>query len=178
MILRLYYLILIAVLFTHCKPEEDKLIPDFTGKPVMPASIKQEHELLLGQMDEIAADTTNKAAAKLKELLQHHFEEEENYVLPTLGLLPMLANGKVPDESKAILEMTGKFRKQYTHIGAEHQLIKAYLEEMKKNSDKNNTDKIVQFETRLLAHAATEEEILFPTTILIGEFLELKTGAK
>jgi len=35
-------------------------------------------------------DESTEVAIKLEVLMQHHFSEEEDFILPLLGLLPML----------------------------------------------------------------------------------------
>lgn len=72
--------------------------------------------------------TSGWVAIKLNELLQHHFKEEENYVLPPLGLLPLLANEKLPENSNEVISLTEKLKSQLSHISAEHQMIKAFIQ--------------------------------------------------
>lgn len=43
-------------------------------------------------MVELFYSLTGRAAVKLSDLMQHHFKEEEDFVLPPLGLLPLLAD--------------------------------------------------------------------------------------
>lgn len=105
--------------------------------------------------------------------MQHHFEEEENFVLPQLGLLPLLASGKLPEQSKEVIQLCEKLKSQLSHLGAEHQLIKAYMDELMQAATNENHLEIIEFESELQKHANTEEEVFFPTAILIGEYLKL-----
>ncbi|WP_326985407.1 hypothetical protein [Chryseobacterium sp. MP_3.2] len=63
-------------------------------------------------------------------------------------------------------------------MSAEHQLIKAYIEELKQASKKENLPAISIFENEVSQHATSEEEIFFPASILVGEYLKLKAGEK
>ncbi|MBK7558509.1 MAG: hypothetical protein IPI54_09600 [Chitinophagaceae bacterium] len=95
--------------------------------PEVPSSIKKEHEYLLEKIHAITLfhDSTS-LAVKLYDLMQHHFKEEENFVLPPLGLLPLLTSAKLPEQSKAVIQLCEKLKSQLTHLNVEHQLIKAY----------------------------------------------------
>lgn len=170
--------ILLLVLFTsQCRPKEENTITQFSGKPEVPSSIRAEHQYLLDKIYKISLfqDSTGRMAIKLNELMQHHFNEEEDYVLPPLGLLPILSTGKLPEQSKEVIVLTEKLKSQLSHMSAEHQLIKAFMDELILVASKENHPEIIEFEKEIHKHANTEEEILFPTAILIGEYLKLKS---
>ena len=174
------YILLLCLLVNQCRPKEDKTITQFAGKPEVPASIKKVHEYLLSEIGKIALleDSTGKAAVKLNELMQHHFKEEENYVLPPLGHLPLLAEGKIPTQSKEVIGLTEKLKAQLNHMSAEHQLIKAYMDEVIQAAAKESHPEVIALEKEISKHAATEEEVFFPAAILIGEYLKLKSNEK
>ena len=175
------FLIPLVILFSQCRQHtEENYITVFPGKPGVPASIKSEHEYLLAQIDKMALfqDSTGIVAIKLKELMHHHFSEEEDYVLPPLGLLPLLAGGKIPDQGKAVVQLTEKLKTQLTHLSVEHQMIKAYIGELKEAAVKENHPGVIEFEKAVSKHAETEEEVFFPAAILIGEYLKLTSKEK
>ena len=60
------------------------------------------------------------------------------------------------------------------HLNVEHQLIKAYLDEVIVAAKENHPE-LIAFEKELQKHAKTEEELYFPTSVLIGEYLKLKS---
>jgi hypothetical protein len=171
-----FYLLILMLGLSQCRPKEESIITMFPGKPEVPASIQKEHDDLLAKMYQITLlqDSTGKAATKLYELMQHHFKEEEDYVLPPLGLLPLLAEGKVPDQTKEIIQLTDKLKAQLTHITVEHQLIKAFMDELMQVASKQNHPEIMEFEKELHKHATIEEEVYFPAAIMVGEYLKLK----
>lgn len=172
-----YYILLFVLFFYQCRHKEENSITQYSGKPEVPSSIKKEHEYLLDKIHKITLfqDSTGHAAVKLNDLMQHHFNEEEDYVLPPLGLLPLLASGKLPEQSKAVILLCEKLKSQLSHLSAEHQLIKAFMDELKKAATNENHLEIIEFEKELQKHANTEEEVFFPTAILIGEYLKLKS---
>ncbi|HET9429601.1 MAG TPA: hypothetical protein VFO70_00430 [Chitinophagaceae bacterium] len=173
-----FFLVLLFALFlSQCRYKEENAPILFPGKPEVPPSIKKEHEYFLDKIYKITLfrDSTGLAAVKLNDLMQHHFKEEEDFVLPPLGLLPSMAIGKLPEQSKEVTLMTDKLRSQLSHMIAEHQMIKVYLDEMMHAATKENHLEIIEFEKELHQHAKTEEEIFFPAAILIGEYLKLKS---
>lgn len=106
--------------------------------------------------------------------MKHHFKEEEDFVLPSLGLLPLLASGKLPEQSKEVMLLTEKLQSKISHLSVEHQLIKAYMDELKQAASDENRLEFIEFEKELQKHANTEEEVFFPAAILIAEYLKIK----
>lgn len=165
------------MVFCQCRPKEENTVTQFSGKPEVPSSIKKEHKYLLDKIRKITLyqDSTGYEALKLYELMQHHFAEEEDYALPPLGILPLLANGKIPEQRKEIIQLCEKLKTNLSHLSAEHQLITAYANELMQAAIKENHPEVIEFEKELQKHANTEKEVIFPTAILIGEFLKIKS---
>lgn len=172
----LYYILPLLLFLVQCRHKEENIVTQFPGKPQVPSSIKEEHEYLLDKIHRIKLlpDSTGLAAGKLNDLMQHHFKEEEDMALPALGLLPLLSAGKLPDQSKEIIELCEKLKAQLVHLDVEHQLIKAYMDELMKVAIKENHPEVTELEQALQKHRKTEEEVFFPTAILIGEYLKLR----
>ena len=59
----------------------------------------------------------------------------------------------------------------------EHNEIVAALNNLIDVSKKENKIEFVQFAEKLKLHAKTEEQVLYPTAILIGKYLKLKSNA-
>ncbi|WP_332736189.1 hemerythrin domain-containing protein [Flavihumibacter sp.] len=173
----LYYILPLVLFLVQCRHKEENIVTQFPGKPQVPSSIKDEHQYLLDKIQRITLlpDSTGMAAGKLKDLMQHHFKEEEDMALPALGLLPLLGGGKLPYQTKEVIEMCEKLKVQLVHLDVEHQLIKAYMDELMKVATKENHPEVMELEQVLQKHAKTEEEVFFPTAILIGEYLKLRT---
>ncbi len=170
----------LLILLIQCKPKKDRTLTQFPDKPTVPSSIKATHKSLLDKIHQLGLvqDSSGRVALKIEVMMQHHFAEEEDFILPPLGLLPLLAAGKLPDQNKNVILLSEKLKSELTHMSVEHQLIKAYLKELKQAAKKESLPKIVEFENEVLQHAITEEEVFFPAAILVGEYLKLKLGAK
>ena len=56
----------------------------------------------------------------------------------------------------------------------EHKSIVAALNHLADVAKQENKPEYVEFAEKLILHAQTEEEVSYPTAILIGEYLKLK----
>ncbi len=101
-----------------------------------------------------------------------HFIKEEAYALPPLGLLADLAQGKSESEVSAVLTMTGKLEAELPTMLSEHKKIVAALKQLTDAAKAENKADYVSFAEKLTAHARTEEEVTYPTALLIGRYLK------
>jgi hypothetical protein len=146
---------------------------------VIPQSLKLEHEELHAELVEAtkAGGTVSKAAKAVERVLHPHFVKEEEYALPPLGLLCLLAEGRITADMRAAITMTNRLKADLGQMLEEHKAIVDTLRSLTEASKKENKTKYVQFADKLILHAQTEEEVLYPAAILIGEYLKLK-GSK
>jgi hypothetical protein len=142
----------------------------------VPASIKHEHEELHVELrDAVAAGgKTGAAAETVEKLLRPHFEKEEQFALPPLSMLRAFVNGEAPANAEDTLAVTERFRREYETMLEEHEAIVAALKELESTATAEGKTAQANFARRLRHHAATEEEVLYPTTLLIGEYLKLR----
>ena len=171
-----FYILLLAGVLGQCRKEAPDYITQFPGKPEVPRYLMEEHEYLLGEMEKLSLgeDSTGRVAAKLFELMQHHFQEEEDYVFPPLQTLPSLASEIIPENSAQIIGLTEKLRSQLTHMNVEHQMIRAHLKALKLAAAYENHPDVTSLEEKIHRHSTAEEEVYFPVAILIGEYLKQK----
>ena len=109
-----------------------------------------------------------KAAAKI---LAEHFEEEEEYAFPRLGLLPLLAEGQATHEIGDALQMIDRLKAALHHMQEEHKAIIAAPKKSSNVARKEKKLQYVRFTDILIVHAISEEEAFYLTaTILIGEY--------
>ncbi len=174
----LVFTLLLALFSFQCRQKNETYITQFPGKPEVPSTILKEHTDLLSQMQAFTSfkDSTGQVARRLYEVMQHHFGEEEDFVLPPLAVLPLLASGQVPERHEEILLLTEKLKTQLSHMNAEHQMIKVHVGELNQAAANEGHSIPAAFEENLRRHAQTEEEIFFPAAILVGEFLKLKSN--
>ena len=147
----------------------------------VPASIRRENEHLHHQLDAAiaAGGMTGERAKAVADVLGPHFEDEEAYAMPPLGLLGALARGEpLPDEQvRQAIAMAERLRTGYDEMLAEHRQIHAALKALAVAAREEHKEGHAAFAEALMLHAGSEEELLYPTTLLIGEYLELRQRA-
>jgi hypothetical protein len=142
----------------------------------IPKSIQLEHEEL-HKILSIAINeggATGDAAKAVAKVLNPHFEKEEQYALPPLGLLEVVTLGKSHPEMGDVLRLTDKLKAEMSQMVQEHKAIVRELNDLFKAAIKEKKPEYVHFAEKLTLHAQTEEEIFYPAAILIGEHLKLK----
>ena len=146
----------------------------------IPKPLKLEHEEL---HVELARATKVKgkigeAAKAVAEKLHPHFVKEEEYALPPLGLLRLLAEGKKSSEMGNALAMTNRLKADLDQMIQEHKAIVAKLKKLIAVAKKEKKLEYVHFAEKLILHAQTEEEVMYPASLLIGEYLKLIFGSE
>ncbi len=142
----------------------------------IPQPMKLEHDELHAQLVKATKEKgkVGQAAKAVAQVLHHHFVNEEAYAIPPLALLPLLAEGLVTEEMKDVLTMTNKLKSELPQMLKEHKDIVSALENLKTAARRAKKPKYIRFAEKLTLHAQTEEEVSYPTAILIGEYIKLK----
>jgi hypothetical protein len=141
----------------------------------IPQPLKAEHDELHQELARATAagGRTGDAAREVARLLHPHFVKEEEFALPPLGLLAPLARGEVPSPGavEAAIDMAGRLRAELPGMLAEHGRIVGALEALAVAAEAEGHAEITRFAGALKQHARTEEEVLYPAAILLGEHL-------
>jgi len=142
----------------------------------IPTSLQLEHEELHAEL----AKATQKpgglgeAAKNVAAILGPHFRKEEEYALPPLGLLPLLAGDKIRPEMREVLPMTDRLKADLPHMLEEHKAIVAALKYLIEEAMKARMPEYERFAEKLTLHARNEEEVLYPAALLVGEYIRLR----
>jgi hypothetical protein len=126
----------------------------------VPQSLELEHEELHQQLVNAIKDgcKVGGAAKAVANVLHPHFEKEEEYALPPLGLLSSLVErDKITQEMKSVLTMTDKLKADLPHMFEEHKKIVAALDNLIDVAKKENKILVIHFAEKLKLHAKTEE---------------------
>ena len=144
----------------------------------IPEPMKLEHDELHAELARATKEPgrIGEAARAVAKVLHDHFVEEEAYAIPPLGLLPQLARGVVKEEMAEVLKMTDRLKLELPKMLMEHQAILRALDDLAKVAGGEGREEYVVFSRKLKLHAQTEEEVSYPTTLLIGEFIKVKLG--
>ncbi len=154
----------------------------------IPESLELEHEELHEQLYKGIKEggKVGEAAKAVADILHPHFEKEEEYALPPLGLLTSLlleeqeqrkgGKSKITQEMKNnVISMADRLKTDLSHMVEEHNEIVSSLNNLIEIAKIENKKELVQFAEKLKLHAKTEEQVLYPAAILIGEYLKLKS---
>jgi hypothetical protein len=142
----------------------------------VPKSLKLEHEELHTELADATkiAGKIGAAAKAVAKVLHPHFVSEEEYALPPLGLLPLLGEGKITPEMGNVIQMTDRLKSALPKMLEDHKRIVVALEKLAMAAKKEKKKKFGHFAEKLMLHAQNEEEVLYPTALLIGEHLKMK----
>ena len=147
----------------------------------VPSTLKVEHEHLHDDLMAAMAKQgrTGDAARVLARHLQPHVQKEEEFAMPPLGLLAILAqaegrNTVSPDDARTAIAMADRLSSEMPRMLAEHREIVAALRSLITEAQEESHGDVVAFAERLMQHAQTEEEVLYPATVLIGRYLKAK----
>ncbi len=142
----------------------------------IPEPMKIEHEELHAELVDAtkAGGKTGEAAKAVAKVLHPHFLKEEEYALPPLGLLVSLSKGEFDRGMSEVLTMTDKLEAELPRMLAEHRDIVSALEKLIAASEAEGKPKVANFARRLTLHAQTEEQVAYPTSLLIGRYVKLQ----
>jgi hypothetical protein len=142
----------------------------------IPQSLKSEHEALHSMLVRAtkASGATGEAAKAVAAVLHPHFVKEEQFALPPLGLLAPLARGEWAPEMRDVLPLTDKLKAELPEMLSEHRGIVTALDKLEQAARAEGHAEYAEFAEKLKLHAQTEEEVSYPTAILIGEYVKLK----
>jgi hypothetical protein len=140
----------------------------------IPGPLKAEHEELHAKLRAAinSGGAVGDAAKAVAELLHPHFVKEEKYALPPLGLLGLLAEGEVKPEMAEVLAMTDQLRSELPNMLSEQARIVEALGRLADAALREGNRQVARFAEKL--HAQTEEQVLYPAAIVLGEYLRLK----
>jgi hypothetical protein len=139
----------------------------------IPLPLRQEHEQLHAELRRLtqAEGDVGEAARHLARLMHPHFVKEDEIALPPLGLLQQLAAGRFDPGMASVLRLTDRLRAELPQMLDEHRTIVAALERLEDAARRASRDDVIAFVQALKLHAATEEQVMYPAAILIGEFV-------
>lgn len=144
----------------------------------IPEPMKVEHEELHAALARLtrAGGRTGEAAKAVAKVLHSHFVKENEYALPPLSLLVPLSQGKFDSDMADVLKLTDKLAADMPAMLSEHRDIVTALKALAEAARAENKPEGVQFASMLTAHAQTEEQMTYPTALLIGRYVKSKVA--
>jgi hypothetical protein len=145
-------------------------------KFTIPEPLTHEHEELHAQLAKATklAGPLGDAAKAVARVLHDHFVREEEIAMPPLGLLKDVAAGRIRPEMRQVLVLTDTLKAELPKMLEEHARIKAALADLERVARDQKQPEVADFARNLALHARTEEEVLYPAVLILGEYLKLK----
>jgi iron-sulfur cluster repair protein YtfE (RIC family) len=142
----------------------------------IPSSIQAEHQAIHGTLIEATrvAGPVGVAAKALADVLHPHFVREEQVALPPLALLAPLARGEMPEGATSVLAMSDTLKAELPTMLEEHKRIRAAVLELGRVARAAGAEKYERLAEDLAQHALTEEEVLYPAAILVGDLIRAR----
>lgn len=147
-------------------------------KFLIPEPLEGEHAELHAELVDAtrAGGRVGEAAKAVAKRLHPHFVREQELALPPLGLVATLAQGAIDPDMADVLRLTDKLETELPGMLAEHEEIVAALRHLVAAAETEQKPEYARFAEKLMLHARTEEEVLYPAAVLIGRYVKLKLG--
>lgn len=149
-------------------------------KFTIPQPLQHDHEALHERLRRAtqAGGEVGEAAKTLARLMHPHFAKEDQIALPPLGLLAALARGECNAEMAEALTLAEQIEAELPQMLAEHQTIVAALNKLREAAARAGHSETVAFAEALVEHARTEEEVMYPTAVLVGQVVRQRLGQR
>ena len=146
----------------------------------IPASIRTEHASIHSALEDAARapGRVGAAARALATVLHPHFEREEEIALPPLGLLAGLTLETLPAGAAEILPMSDALKRELPQMLKDHVQIRAAVNALREAAKADRSARYEELADQLALHAQTEEEVLYPAAVLVGDVIRARRAAK
>ena len=148
------------------------------AKADLPGVLRTAHEELHEEMvaaTRLGGETGAAAQAVVRVLFPHILLEEE-FGIPPLSLLPRLARGEISADMASVLRWTELLKAELPRMLDEHKQIVEALKGFLRAATAEQHSGYARLAEKLSVHVQLEEEVLYPASIVVGEYLKLKLG--
>ena len=114
------------------------------------------------------------AACELAAVLHPQFVREEQIALPPLALLAPLARGDASPSKRTALPMTDSPRAELPRRLEEHAAIRAATERLLEVAWAAGEARDAGVAEPLVLHARSEEDVLYPAAVLVGDLVRAR----
>jgi hypothetical protein len=141
-----------------------------------PPSLRREHEELhadlahAGKMPGLLGETAREVAR----IMHPHFLREDEYAMPPLSLLPRLARGQVTPDMAEVLPLVARLKEEMPLMIEEHRAIMGAVRAFALAAESDGDEKCIRLAAELTVHAQLEEEVLYPTALLVGDYVKAR----
>jgi len=150
----------------------------------LPVSIQLQHQQTVAELSALGRramarrhDRVAEAADKVLELVKAHIQRENEYILPPLTLLPILADGRVTPDMKWAVEMADRVKADRELIYQEQARITQAMTELLTAADEQHDADATNVARSMVVDSLMDLELIEPMVVTIGEYLRAKMPA-
>jgi len=139
--------------------------------------MREEHEELHYELRKATKvlGSVGKTAKRVAEILHPHFERENELVMPVIGIARELAEDRSSPDFPRAPELPEKFKTECEKMLHEHEEIVEAQAEVEKAAKRAKKPAVIAFARKLKMHAKTEEDLTYPTVLMVGKLLKQST---
>ena len=143
----------------------------------IPSSVAAEHREIHERLERAAKlpGSVGEAARAVVTLLAPHFVREEQIALPPLGLLRAASENKFEPALLAILPLADSLTRELPRMLAEHERIATATMHLAEVARASGNAEVGHLAQQLRLHALSEEEVLYPAAVLVGNWLRTQS---
>jgi hypothetical protein len=148
-----------------------------TMRPKIPGAIKEEYEDLYERLNAAArvrGEIGRTAMAAFRHMQSHYLKDQE-YALPPLKLLPTVAADNVTGEIDQIQTMCNRLKRQLPSLIEENDTIIGELGQLADAAAKEEKPEYRDLARHFIQFLEREKHILYPASVLMGEYIRVKT---
>ena len=143
---------------------------------LIPQSLAVEHQDTLDRLTALTGHrgAVGEEARKALALFKAHTAREQEYILPPLTLLPLLAEGKVTPDMAWALAMADRVKADRDQIRQEHLQVTDAMTALYNAGQKAKDKEAIDFAQAGVADSLNDTELLEPMVLMIGDVLRSK----
>jgi hypothetical protein len=136
----------------------------------IPESVREEHEEIFSGLRRLAntGGGTGKAIRELLEVLEPHFEKEDEIAMPLLGAVARISSGQMQEGLDEVISLQGRLAEGLPSMLAQHKVIGGRIAIARERAGKEKNMEALSLLMGLQHHAKMEEEVLYPAAMLAG----------
>lgn len=145
----------------------------------IPQSLQVEHQETIERLTILThrPGAIGVEARKAMTLFKAHIARENEFILPPLTLLPVLADGKVTPDMRWALAMCDRVKAEREQIFQEHARITDSMNALAAAARATHDKTAQEFAEAAVGDSLNDMELLEPMVIVIGDYLRTKLPA-
>jgi hypothetical protein len=143
-------------------------------RAITPGPVREQYSDLYERLHAAtrARGQVGEAATSAFMLLQAHYRKDMEFALPPLKYLSTLARGNVTSEISRLLTLSDKLKRELPHLYTEIDRITSALQRLADVAATEQKPEHVELARRLIHFLDLERDILYPASILVGEYIQ------